>query len=179
MIPGMVLLCKRLLSKPPQTRIVRLKGGDRFCNKLRFGILRLQVPFVLLHEEQDPEVPVHHEDIGFSVRVRPANEEGNVFSLSNITVMRNDVLEHGEEICGKITNSRFFPRGNSHRLVQIVEEHSIMCVFYPTNRIPFIVENHLVNGWLGKDGISEKSSDIPEGDDDIVGLELVYRPVRS
>jgi hypothetical protein len=108
------------------------------------------VPFVLLHEEKDPKVPVNHADIGFSMRVHPANEEGNVFSLTNVTIIGCIVLEHGKEIGRKIINSRFFPRGNHHHLIQIVEEHSVICVLYSFNRIIFVVENHLVDGWCLK-----------------------------
>ena len=99
---GNGLLCERLSPQTLQTKIIRLKGGNRSRDKLRFGILRLHVPFVLLHEEKDPEVPVDHTDIGFSVRVRPANEEGNIFSLTNVTIIGCIVLEHGKEIGRKI-----------------------------------------------------------------------------
>ena len=81
---GNGLLCKRLSPQTLQTQIIGLKDGDRFRNKLRFRTLRLHVSSVLPHEEKDPEVPVDDADIGLSVQVRPANEEGSVFSLTNV-----------------------------------------------------------------------------------------------
>ena len=57
-------------------QIVRLKGGDHCCDKLRLGFLDSMCY---------PDVLVNHADIGFSVRVRPVNEE--VFSLTNITII--------------------------------------------------------------------------------------------
>jgi len=175
---GNDLLRKTRLPQSLQTLIVRLKGGDRFRHELRFGALRFHVPFVLLHEEKDSELPVNHADIGFSVRVRPANEEGDVFSLTDVAIIRI-VLEDGKEIGGKIINGRFFPRGNRHDLVQIEEEHSIICVLYSPRGILFVVENHSVDRWLGQNGISEESSDILGSDDNTVGGDFVYRPIRS
>ena len=113
------------------------------------------------------------------MRVSPANEEGNVFSLMNITIIGRIVAEHGKEIGRRIINGRFFPRGNCHHLVHIVEEHSVICVLYPPKGIPFVVKNHLVDGWLGKYGMSEESSNILESDDDMVGINFVYCPVTS
>lgn len=62
---------------------------------------------------------------------------------------------------------------------QIVEEHSVICVLYSLNGILFVVENHLVDGWMGQNGMSEESSNILGGYDDIVSMHFVSRPIRS
>lgn len=74
-------------------------------NKLRFRTLRLHAL------QKDPEVPVDYADIGLSVQVCPANEEGNGFSLTNGTIVGRVVLERGKEMGGKVINGRFFPGG--------------------------------------------------------------------
>ena len=64
---------------------------------------------------------------------------------------------------GKIINGRFLPRWNRHRLFQVEEEVSIILVSYPVRGILFVVENYLMDGWLGESGISEESGDILGG----------------
>jgi hypothetical protein len=124
-----------------------LKSGDRFRNELRFRINLFQVPFVLLHQEKDPKVSINNTDIGCGMRLPPTHEEGYVFSLANeaISVI---VTEQGEEMGGKIINCRVLARSNCHCLFQI-EEVSIILIVYSIRRILFIVENNLVDGWLG------------------------------
>jgi hypothetical protein len=125
-----------------------LKSGDRFRNELRFGIHFLQVPFVLLHQEKDPQVSINHTDIGFGMCLPPAHEKRYVFSLANEAI--SDIVpEQGEDMGSKIINGRFLPRWNRHRLFQIEEEVSIILVSYSIGGILLVVENNLVDGWLG------------------------------
>ena len=162
---------------PLQVCIVMLKSGDCFRNELWFGIHFFQVPFVLLHKEKDPEVLIDHADISFNMRLSPTHEERYVFSLANEAI--SDIVpEQGEEMGGKIINGRFLPRWNRHRLFQVEEEVSIILVSYPVSKILFVVENHLMDGWLRESGISEESGYILGGDGDIVGMKFVFRPLR-
>jgi hypothetical protein len=145
---GNGLRLDKLRTDPLQAYVIMLKGGDRFRNELRLGIHFFQVPFVLLHQEKDPKVSINNTDVGFDMRLPPAHEKRYVFSLENEAI-GDIVSEQGEQMGGKIMNGRFLPRWNCHRLLQIEEEVSIILVSYSIRGILFVVENNLVDGWLG------------------------------